>query len=73
MLAQAPAYPAKPIQLIVPFSTGGDADQSARNLAVHALPLIGQPRIVENKAGATGAIGSVCARLMAKAARPVMD
>ena len=30
-LAAAQAYPAKPIQLIVPFSAGGDADMAARN------------------------------------------
>ena len=36
-------YPAKPIQLIVPFSAGGDADMAARNLAAAAGGLLGQP------------------------------
>jgi tripartite-type tricarboxylate transporter receptor subunit TctC len=57
-LAQAPAYPAKPVQIIVPFSAGGDADQSARNLAAHAQALLGQPLVIVNRAGANGAIGS---------------
>jgi tripartite-type tricarboxylate transporter receptor subunit TctC len=56
--AIAQGYPAKPVQIIVPFSAGGDADQSARNLAAHAQALLGQPLVIVNKAGANGAIGS---------------
>jgi tripartite-type tricarboxylate transporter receptor subunit TctC len=54
----AQAYPLKPVQIIVPFSAGGDGDLSARNLAAHAQTRLGQPIVVVNKAGASGAIGS---------------
>lgn len=56
--AFAQAYPGKPVQIIVPFSAGGDADQSARNLAAVAQALIGQPLVVVNKAGANGVLGT---------------
>ena len=42
-LAAAQAYPAKPIQLIVPFSAGGDADMAARNLAPRRMGCWGSP------------------------------
>ncbi|WP_454693529.1 Bug family tripartite tricarboxylate transporter substrate binding protein [Achromobacter aegrifaciens] len=61
-LAIAQAYPAKPIQLIVPFSAGGDADMAARNLSAAAQGVLGQPIVVVNKAGANGAIGSAAVK-----------
>ncbi len=61
-LAAAQAYPAKPIQLIVPFSVGGDADMAARNLSAAAQGVLGQPVVVVNKAGANGAIGSAAVK-----------
>ncbi|HSN21273.1 MAG TPA: tripartite tricarboxylate transporter substrate binding protein, partial [Usitatibacter sp.] len=54
----AAAYPEKPITFIVPFSAGGDADLAGRNLGAAASKLLGQPVVIENKAGASGAIGS---------------
>lgn len=54
----AESYPARPVTLIVPFSAGGDADQSARNLSVTAQAVLGQPVVVVNRPGANGAIGS---------------
>ncbi|QIL81177.1 tripartite tricarboxylate transporter substrate binding protein [Diaphorobacter sp. HDW4A] len=54
----AQGYPTKPIQLVVPFSAGGDADMAARNLSAAAQIVLGQPVIVLNKAGANGAIGA---------------
>lgn len=62
-LAAAPAagaddFPARPVTVIVPFSTGGDADLSARNLAPALQKVIGQSVVVMNRAGASGSIGS---------------
>lgn len=54
----AQTYPTRPVTLVVPFSAGGDSDQSARNLAVTAQEVLGQPVVVVNRAGANGAIGS---------------
>ena len=56
--AAAQAYPDRPVQLVVPFSTGGDSDLSARNLAPAIQKVIGQTVVVINRAGASGAIGS---------------
>lgn len=52
------AYPDKPIRLIVPFPPGGVADMIARSVGQKVGENIGQPVIVENKAGASAAIGS---------------
>lgn len=60
--AHAQGYPNKPITVVVPFSAGGDSDQAARNLAVTAQAVLGQPIVVLNKAGANGAIGSMAAK-----------
>jgi tripartite-type tricarboxylate transporter receptor subunit TctC len=54
--AQA-AYPSKPITLIVPFPPGGLADLVGRPVAEALSRELGQPVIVENKAGAGGGIG----------------
>ena len=56
--AAAQTYPDRPVQLVVPFSTGGDSDLSARNLAPAMQKVIGQTVVVVNRAGASGAIGS---------------
>ena len=55
--AAAQAYPAKPIRLISPFSAGSTVDLHARLMTVQLAELMGQPVVVENKAGAGGAIG----------------
>ena len=57
--ARAQAYPAKPLRLVVPFPPGGPTDIFARQYAQRLGAAMGQQVIVENKVGASGAIGSV--------------
>lgn len=51
-------YPEKPVTIIVPFPPGGSTDTLARMMAPKMGELLGQPFIIENKPGATGAIGA---------------
>lgn len=61
--AQAQAYPIKPIRLLVGYSAGGGVDAMARLLAPRLSALLGQPIVVDNRAGAAGLIaGDAAAR-----------
>ena len=53
-----PAWPARPIRIIVPFGPGAFTDVSARTLAVELTGQLGQQVVVENRTGAGGAIGT---------------
>lgn len=54
---QAFAWPDKPIEIIVGFAAGGGTDITARTLAPHLAKALGGQVIINNKAGASGAIG----------------
>ncbi len=55
-LAQ-PAYPNKPVRIIVPSTPAGVLDNVARTLALRLADQLGQPIVIENKGGAGGNIG----------------
>ncbi|CAN5458851.1 tripartite tricarboxylate transporter substrate binding protein [soil metagenome] len=56
--AAAADYPTKPVTVIVPFPPGGSTDTIARAVSAKLTDKFGQSFIVENRAGATGAIGA---------------
>jgi tripartite-type tricarboxylate transporter receptor subunit TctC len=56
--AGAQSWPARPVKLVVPFPPGGTADVLGRLAAKEMQSALSQPVVVENRAGAGGAIGS---------------
>src|SRR6267143_900233 len=56
--AQAQAYPAKPVRLIVPYPAGGATDFFARTVFTKMSDSLGQQVVVENRPGAGTAIGA---------------
>ena len=59
-----PAYPTKPIKLMVPYGAGGSTDLTARILASVIPDVMGQPAVVINKPGGSG---SICLAYISKA------
>lgn len=55
-LSAAESWATKPVKLLIPGGTGGVTDLRGRWLALHLSPILGQPVVVENRAGAAGVI-----------------
>ena len=60
--AFAQAYPTKPVKIIVGFAPGSATDILARVVAEHFTRSMGQPFVIENKAGAGGSVGAAQAK-----------
>ncbi|WP_370679832.1 Bug family tripartite tricarboxylate transporter substrate binding protein [Comamonas sp. GB3 AK4-5] len=58
LASNAGTYPNQPIKLVVPFPPGGPTDTAARILGQHMGETLGKPVIVENRAGASGMLGT---------------
>jgi tripartite-type tricarboxylate transporter receptor subunit TctC len=56
--AAAQAYPSRPVKVIIPFPPGGTLDAVGRQLAQKLGEQMGQPFVVENRAGGNGTIGA---------------
>jgi tripartite-type tricarboxylate transporter receptor subunit TctC len=54
----AAAYPDRPVKVIIPFPPGGPNDQLGRPLMLKLSEMLGQPFVIENRAGANGLIGA---------------
>jgi tripartite-type tricarboxylate transporter receptor subunit TctC len=55
---QAPAYPVRPIRLVVPYTPGASNDTLSRATAQSMAPLLGQSIVIDNRPGAGGMIGA---------------
>jgi tripartite-type tricarboxylate transporter receptor subunit TctC len=66
-VASAQEFPQRPINLIVPWPAGGPTDITMRSMAEAASKHLGQPVVIENKAGGGGTVGPAT---MAAAAKP---
>ena len=57
----AQSYPDRSIKVVVPWPAGGNADVTIRPVLDRMSQLLAQPIVVENRAGATGTVGSAIA------------
>ena len=57
-LAAQPAWPTRPVRIIVPYAASGGTDILARAVGEALRPSLSQPIVVENRAGAAGVVGS---------------
>ncbi len=65
-LARAAGFPDRPIRFVCPYAPGGNADVTSRILSAPLAQELGQPVVVENRAGAGGSVGALAvARLRA--------
>src|SRR5258705_6587863 len=56
--ASAQSYPSRPVTIITPFAAGSVTDATARTIAQHLQERLGQPFVVENRAGAGGLLAA---------------
>lgn len=66
-MVHAESFPSQPVKLVVPWPPGGSTDVVLRAFANEATKYLGQPIIIENKAGVGGTLG---AQIVAKTAKP---
>ena len=64
-LAWADNYPSRPIKVIVPYAAGGFSDQASRIISDAMSRSLGQPMVIDNRAGGGGRIGSDAVTKMA--------
>ncbi|MGE5525596.1 MAG: Bug family tripartite tricarboxylate transporter substrate binding protein [Rhodospirillaceae bacterium] len=57
VLAAGPAYPVRPVRIIVPYSPGGSSDAVARVLGQKLGDMLGQQFVIDNRPGAAGSLG----------------
>jgi tripartite-type tricarboxylate transporter receptor subunit TctC len=58
LTANAQTYPNRPLKIIVPYAAGGTADTLARKISQHLSGYLGQPVVIDNRAGAAGLLGA---------------